>query len=731
MRRLSLALAVTLAIPATAHAQSASQATPTLTATASTPAPAPPPAPPKETLEVRVIGDKADSLQKIPGSGTVISTKDLERTQPADTAEILRRVPGLQVREEEGGGFRLDIGVRGLDPGRARRVLMLEDGIPTAVNPYAESDTYYITPVERMRGIEVVKGSGSILFGPQTTGGVINIYTLAPPSEQTSAVEIMGGDRGYKKVLGMYGDSIGPVRYIVQGFYKQGDGFRGEAFNSTDIFGKLAFDTSSKGEATLKLGFHDDIAYSDDVGLTGPMYAADPERPTLAPYDQVKQQRYEASLIHEQHFSENTTLRTLLYAYTTNRIWRRQDYTRSPTAGHYYDHIVGDESINGGAIYFVDNDTILDRRYNVAGAEPRLEHRFTTGSVGHTVDVGGRILAETAHYQQRTGGFPQSYSGSNDNEETHRTYAFAGYLQDRIALLDKLLVTPGIRIEHAEFQRNVLRGATGNGTADSFAPGDTPSTGVIPGIGMIFGTRSAHVFTGLHLGYAPPRLTDAISPKGVPAQLSPEVSYNYELGTRIAQKRWLHFETTVFYSKFTNQVVSAAATDAVTELVNGGETRHYGIEAATTVAFGPLLRSKMNIDVGVRYTFARATFVGGAYDGNFLPYAPLHTFGTTLDIDHPNGLGGQVSWSTVSSQFTDEQDTRIQDVTGRVGLIPSYEILDLGARYRHKPTGLTARLLVKSALNDIYISARRPEGIHAAGFREIMLGLRWDTTKGP
>ena len=134
-----------------------------------------------EPTEVRVIGSRPD-LQKIPGSGYLVTEKDIARAQPFSVGEMLRRVPGVQVRDEPGGGNRLDISIRGLESGRSRRVLVLEDGIPVALNPYSEPDMYYAPPVERMRGIEVVKGSGSVLFGPQTTGGVINFLTLVPPS---------------------------------------------------------------------------------------------------------------------------------------------------------------------------------------------------------------------------------------------------------------------------------------------------------------------------------------------------------------------------------------------------------------------------------------------------------------------------------------------------------------------------------------------------------------------
>ena len=66
--------------------------------------------------EVRVIGDKADSLQKIPGSGTLVAHKEIDRAQPYDASEMLRRVPGVNVSQQEGGGLRLDMGIHGLDP---------------------------------------------------------------------------------------------------------------------------------------------------------------------------------------------------------------------------------------------------------------------------------------------------------------------------------------------------------------------------------------------------------------------------------------------------------------------------------------------------------------------------------------------------------------------------------------------------------------------------------------
>ncbi len=706
-------------------------ASPAAAQTPPAPADASPPEPPKknDVVEVRVIGDKADSLQKIPGSGTIITKQQIERADPSGVGEMLRRVPGVQVREETGGGGRLDIGIRGLESGRSRRVLVLEDGIPVALNPYAEPDMYYAPPIERMRGIEVVKGSGSILFGPQTIGGVVNFLTLAPPEARHAVVDFEGGQLGYLRGLANYGDTFGTARYVVQAMAKRGDGFREERFATLDTFTKIAFPTSERGEATFKVGYHHESNDSDDVGLTRDMYAADPRRGTISPNGHLKLDRYEASVIHEHTFSKDTKLKTLFYAYDLGRIWRRQDYVRAPTPGTAYEHVAGDTQLPNGAVYFENSDTILDRDYQVAGIEPRLEQRLRTGPVGHTFDVGARLLGEAAHYQQRSGQNPFSYSGTLDYEEQHRTIALAGYVQDRVAFTDKLLVTPGFRYEHAEFHRSILR----QGGQDVDIAGDSSASGLIPGIGMIYGTRKAHVFGGLHVGWAPPRITSSISPKGVPAELSAEESINYEVGSRLAPTKWLRAEATGFLSNFENQVVLNTSPGAATTEADGGHTRHIGVESAAILGLGKLLEIPTTVDVGARYTFARATFLDGANSGNLLPYAPLHTFGGTLDVEQPvrttGVVGGEVAYQHVSNQYTDTQDTVAPDATGRVGLMPAYNIVDVTAHYKHKPTGLSLRLTVKNALDDVYIVARRPEGIFASGFRLIYVGLRWEYDK--
>ncbi|MBX3214201.1 MAG: TonB-dependent receptor [Labilithrix sp.] len=711
------------ATPDVAAAGGASGEAPGGTSTTAPAGGAAPTAKPEEReLEVRVVGSRADALQKVPGSGTVIGAKALERAQPVDTAEVLRRVPGVQVRQETSGGSRIDVSIRGLEAGRSRRVLMLEDGIPMALNPYTEPDLNHAPMIERYRAIEVVKGSGNILFGPQTLAGTINFVTIAPPERQTLVLDLDGGSYGYARALGRYGDTVGSARWVTQIVHRRGDGFREQPFESTNGLAKIVFPTGTDGEAVVRLGFQRDDAASDDIGLTRDMYRRDPRRGTLSPSAQLVLNRYDAALIHEQRFSSDTKLKSLLYGYITDRVWRRPDWVRAPSPTEQYPRVEGDTSTPGGAVYFGEGNTVLDRDYGVIGFEPRLEHRMKTAFVEHTIDVGGRVLREEARYQQRRGGYPETYAGSLEFEQRRQSWAAAAYVQDRIAFRDDLLVTPGIRVEHVTAETFTLREAG----VDTFDAGSKPSTGVIPGVGMVYGTKRAHVFGGTHFGFAPPRITSSVSARGRPQALRGDRGISYELGGRGEATRWLRGEATAFLSNYSNQVAVNPSATGEGALADVGATNIAGAESGLQVALDKLLHLGTIVELGARYTYARATFRYGQFAGNLLPYAPEHSFNTNLDVEHRSGLGGQVAYAFVGPQFADGANTRSEDVYGLVGVLDSRHVVDAMFHYRHRPSGLSLRLSVKNLLDSTYVIARRPEGIFAGPYRQILLGLRWE-----
>ena len=122
------------------------------------------------------LTDTLEPVERTPGSVEIIDPATLENSRVFTSSEALRKVSGLNVRDEEGFGLRPNIGIRGLNPTRSTKVLLLEDGIPLTYAPYGDNASYYHPPIERFESVEVLKGSGQILYGPVTVGGVVNSH---------------------------------------------------------------------------------------------------------------------------------------------------------------------------------------------------------------------------------------------------------------------------------------------------------------------------------------------------------------------------------------------------------------------------------------------------------------------------------------------------------------------------------------------------------------------------
>src|SRR5690606_14361414 len=97
------------------------------------------------------------------------------------TNEALKSVPGVHVRDEEGFGMRPNIGVRGLNPTRSTKTVLLEDGLFLTFAPYGDNASYFHPPMDRYERMEIIKGADQLLYGPQTIGGVVNYVTPNPP----------------------------------------------------------------------------------------------------------------------------------------------------------------------------------------------------------------------------------------------------------------------------------------------------------------------------------------------------------------------------------------------------------------------------------------------------------------------------------------------------------------------------------------------------------------------
>lgn len=130
----------------------------------------------QESVTVTARRDPARAYD-VPRSVTVIDARELERRLPRTTPEALWDAPGIFVQKTgHGGGSPY---IRGLI---GNQVLVLVDGIRLNNATFRYGPNQYLATVDpaNIERIEVVRGAGSVLYGSDAIGGVINIVTRRP-----------------------------------------------------------------------------------------------------------------------------------------------------------------------------------------------------------------------------------------------------------------------------------------------------------------------------------------------------------------------------------------------------------------------------------------------------------------------------------------------------------------------------------------------------------------------
>lgn len=710
--------------------------------------------------EIVVSGSRIGQLRMLPGSVSIIGQKDLKERIPLSGNEMLRSVPGLHVVEEEGAGLRLNIGIRGLDPDKSRTVLILEDGIPVALGPYGEPEMYFTPAIERMSGLEVLKGNGQILYGPQTIGGVVNYITADPPETSSGKISVKGGKGGYFTGTMQYGTTFGNSGIMISYLRKQADKLGPTSFRLNDLSLKYKATLNQVSSLMVKMNVYDENSNSTYVGLTQPMFdEGGNDYLVIAPNDNLDVRRYAASAVHDYRINGHTSLKTTLFGYTTTRNWRRQDFSSS-SASNSTGVVYGDPDLPGGAIFMRNSTGNRDRQFEVVGFEPRLQSRFFTGTLKNQLDAGIRFLFERAFEQRGNGQTADAVSGNLQENEIRTGYAGSAYLQNKFIVSSNLTITAGLRYESLLYDRTILRLQY----QDTLIGSKTSLQQLIPGAGFNLAiSPQLDIFGGVHRGFAPPRIKDAISNSGENLQLGAEKSWNIELGSRTRFAGVLDIEFTSFVMDFSNQVipVSESSGGQGSGFINGGRTLHKGLElslSAKNIAFGS---SGYKSGFLLNATFAKSTFSSDRFvvqkiartapqdttllniNGNRTPYAPEWMLNGQLSLDSPSGLSLRVVGTYTGVQFTDVLNTpnpydyielaatdpgfRWMQATanGRIGELPSTFLVDASAVYIHEGSGLEFSASVKNLLNERYISSRRPQGIRVGLPRYIIIGIAW------
>ncbi len=708
---------------------------------------------------ITVIGSKEEAAALV-GSGQYVDREDITRQGYDDIHRLLREIPGVYVREEDGYGLFPNISLRGVDPGRSAKLTLMEDGILTSPAPYSDPSAYYSPTAGRMQGIEVLKGSSQVRFGPHSTGGVINyLSTPIPEGREGYVRSVFGSDNEFRNQVwvGETLESAGNGRfgYLVEIYQRSTDGFKqldqpqtrvgpsagDTGFSNVEPMIKLSWepDTALRQRFEFKYGYTDRDADETYLGLSTADFDANPYRRYAGSrFDNIATEQQRSYLRHSVAFSEATQLTTTAYYNYFHRNWFKIFGVNDGNANVSLGAALADPAqaqalavVRGeaaGTLRYRNNN----REYSLRGIETQLAQAFSTGSVEHRVHAGLRLHEDDVFRFQNDETFTQddrgaitghviNAPGSQDNREA-ATRALSAWLEDEIRV-GRLTLRPGVRIEDLEWDvENFASGSRADG-------GETYYTA---GMGVNWEQRPGfNWFGGLYQGISPP------SPASGTAAQPPdeERSLSLEAGLRYSNGGGLSTEVVLFATQFENLIVTGNLGASGTGDGGAvGEVDVHGIEYA--LRFDPLARRNGNLQLpmflAVTYTNAEIandstgsgtgggnveSIFSGGRKGAKLPYIP--EWQATAGIGVRSGIWAldlqaqyvDAVWATALNSRDEvilaAANTLAPDARG--GRIDSIFLVDVTASAQvHPRIKLFANVF--NLLDNEYIVSRLPEG---------------------
>jgi len=220
-----------------------------------------------ELDEIVVTAAKVEEpIKQTPRNVTVITAEDIAESPSNNIIDLMSREVGINVRSLQGSDRQAVIDIRGMGATAASNVVVLVDGVrlnsPDLSGP--DLSTVSLDQIER---IEVVRGSGGVLYGDGAVGGVVNIVTkkgtLGTQVDASASYGSYATIDAWASVRGGYKD----LSYSLNGAIYDTDGYRDNGFlKRGDIAGTLAYSLGDYLTFNLAGSHHE-----DEYGLPGPV----------------------------------------------------------------------------------------------------------------------------------------------------------------------------------------------------------------------------------------------------------------------------------------------------------------------------------------------------------------------------------------------------------------------------------------------------------------------------
>jgi Fe(3+) dicitrate transport protein len=623
--------------------------------------------------------------------------------------QVLAKIPGIHVWESDPSGIQIGIAARGLSPNRSWEFNVRQNGYDIAADPFGYPEAYYNPQLQAVQRIEIVRGQGSLQYGPQF-GGLVN-YILRNGSEINKKFEFetqqTAGSNGLFNTYNAIGGNTDKIHYYSFFDHRNGNGWRNNSKYFTNAgFGTVTYKFTPKFSLSAEL-MHSHIRSQQAGGLTDSLFHVDATQSFRSRnwFDIVWTN---PAVTATYQFNDKARITTKLFATIGDR--NSVGFTSSITIK---------DSINPSTGQY--NNRILNvDQYRNYGLESRVITDYRLGRMTNTIAGGIRLYTGSTHRKAdgkgTTGtGYDMAVMGNYPRDITFTSRNAAAFVENIFHLNSKLIVIPGIRYEWLEGSASGRNGYASNGTEITLQDISRSRSFLLAGIGAEYHvTKGTEVYANISQAYRPiqfanlqaPPTTDVVDP-----DLKDAKGYNADLGYRGRVKNFLQFDVSTFYLQYNNRVGTITPTGATYRLItNVGNSISKGFE---TYAEFNAVKAFTTIKKADAIIFGSYSYTDAHYSGNHkdaatkgkkVENAPANIFRGGLSLGYKKFLL-TTQLSVVGETYSDANNTVKPTANGQNGLIPSYSITDVAASWKFSK-GFNIKAGLNNIFNEMYFTRR-------------------------
>lgn len=538
-----------------------------------------------------------------PVAASLLTNKEIKDFNIVNIKEITSLAPNLFI-PDYGSKMTSPVYIRGIGAHRnAPSVGLYVDGVP-----YFDRSSFDVN-ISDIDRVEILRGPQGTIYGRNTMGGIINVFTKSPFRYKGTDLSLTAGNYNtYQTALSHYGNVINKLGYSLSGNYLHSGGY----FQNTTTNKKAdpidALSTRAKLSWRLQpnLLMHLILAYeySDQDGY--------PYRVLHKDSGIIDDVNYDAHSYYRRNMSTNGF---------NVEYFTEQFKLGSQTSFQFYDGKQGlDQDFTPQDLYYVDfyqRQQMYSQEFNI------------------------KSLREDSKYSWQFGifGFHQNYYQTNDTDNRttgahtiqnalNPTDGFAAYHQsafNNIATTGLSFIF-GLRYDWEQTKSTMNKDTSKEIEAKTSFSQVTPKASI-----QYSFNKDGLAYFSVSKGYKTGGFNNTAD-KDEDRIFDPEYSWSYEIGSKSSLiNNLLNFDLNFFYIDWKNQQISQTKTSGKGFIVkNAGRSVSKGIELSSVVT--PLRNLSFQLSYG--YTEAKykdykdhnsATNKTTSYDNNYLPMAPRHT----------------------------------------------------------------------------------------------------------